>query len=359
MSADGGGITPDEMEDGLDSAGEEFITTRQGLLRAGAGLVVAAAGGALAGPAAARSARSALAGAGQASKKKVFAWSTNYNGIPVITLMKDLISKHAGTKGYKVLFDTGQAGKLADQVAAVQAWVTQGVPAICVLPNQPQALEPFAKRALKKGLIWTCYGGADMKTSNGWIGFSSAQSGAQVGAAAVAWINKYDPTAKVLVHTQSNLPVNKPRYQIPIDLIKARTKATIVATQDADTQAVGLTVTQATLTAHPDLSVVVGLNDDGALGAAQAFKLAGKDPAKVWITGNDGSEEALKAIQQGGYLKGTAALPLDRLAAAVANLNILLINHPPRPGVKVNRIIKSIFVTQHSPELPKLIATFK
>ena len=187
----------------------------------------------------------------------------------------------------------------------------------------------------------------------------SPPSPVQVADAAVAWINKNDPHAKVLVHTQSTLPVNKPRYQVPIDEIKARTKATIVATQDADTQDQGLTVTKAILTAHPDLSVVIGLNDDGALGAAQAFKLAGKDPKKVFISGNDGTLEALEAIKQGGFLKGTAALPIDGFAKAVVDLDLRLIAHPPAAGHKVNDIVKSIWVTQHSPQLNALIAPLK
>ena len=129
------------------------------------------------GPAAARSARTALARSGQADQK-VIAFSSNFNDIPVIQVVKDLITKHAEARGYKTLFDSGQNGKLSDQVAAVQAWVTEGVPAITVLPTQPEALEPYAKRALAKGLIWTSYGGADMKTSSGWIGFLSSESGA-------------------------------------------------------------------------------------------------------------------------------------------------------------------------------------
>jgi ABC-type sugar transport system substrate-binding protein len=353
------GSSGDQTEDGMDLVSDEFTTTRQGLLRAGAGLIVAAGAGGLAGPAAAYRAQTMFAGANSASKQKVIAFSSNFNDIPVIKVVKHLISKHAAAQGYKVLFDSGQNGKLTDQVSAVQAWITQGVPAMCVLPTQPQALEPYAKQALKKGLIWTTYGGADMKTSSGFIGFLSAQSGRLIGDAAVAWINKHNPTAKVLVHTQSTLPVNKPRYQIPIDLIKARTKATVVAMQDADTRDQGLTVTQAALAAHPDLSVVIGLNDDSALGAAQAFKLAKKDPAQVWIGGQDGSLEGLQAVKEGGYIKGTAAIPLDTVAAAVASLNIQLINHP-RLGRKTNRVLPSIWVTRNSKaELAKLIATFK
>ena len=346
----------DQLAEHSDTSGQELKTSRRQLLLAVAGgllvAVVAVGAGALARPADARGVESALACGNPANK--VMAFSSNFNEIPVISVVKDRITFHAKARGYKTVFDSGQNGKLSDQVAAVQAWVTQGIPAITVLPTQPQALEPYAKRALKKGLVWTTYGGADMKTSNGWIGFLSAQGGKLVGDAAVEWINKNDPTAKVLVHTQSTLPVNKGRYQVPIDLIKAKTKATIVATQDADTQAEGLAVTKATLTAHPDLSVVIGLNDDGVLGAAQAFKQAGKDPAKVFLTGNDGTLEALEAIRAGGYLKGTAALSIDAIAKAVVDLNIKLINQCPRSKKKTNNIVKAIWVTKNSPTNSKV-----
>ena len=298
------GSTEHEIEENTDSGGEQPSTTRREFLRTSAGLLVVAAGaGSFVGPAAARSGRAVLARSGQADQK-VIAFSSNFNDIPVIQVVKDLITKHAEARGYKTLFDSGQNGKLSDQVAAVQAWVTEGVPAITVLPTQPEALEPYAKRALAKGLIWTSYGGADMKTSSGWIGFLSSESGKQVADAAVAWINKNDPTAKVLVHTQSTLPVNKPRYQVPIDQIKARTKATIVATQDADTQDQGLTVTKAILTAHPDLSVVIGLNDDGALGRPRRSSSPVKTPRRYSSQGTTAHSRHWKRSNRAGSSRG-------------------------------------------------------
>jgi ABC-type sugar transport system substrate-binding protein len=301
----------------------------------------------------------AIARTRSATATKEIAFSSNFNDIPVIQTVKSLITKHATAHGYKAIFDQGQNGTLSDQVQAVQAWITEGVPAMCILPTQPQALEQYAAAAMKKGLIWTCYGAADMTNSDGWLGFSATQSGTQVGQAVVAWINKNNPTAEVLVHTQTTLPVNKPRYQVPIDMIKKYTKATIVATQDADTEPQGLQVTQATLTAHPNLSVVVGLNDDGALGAAQAFSLVHANPAKIFISGNDGSQQGLEAVKKGGYIKGTAAVPIDKVANGVVTLNIGLINNPPKNGQKVNDIIQSVWVTQHSPEIDTLLAAFK
>ena len=118
-------------------------------------------------------------------------------------------------------------------------------------------------------------------------------------------------------------------------------------------------MTKATLTAHPDLSVVIGLNDDGILGAVQAFEQAGKDPTKVFLSGNDGTREALEAIQAGGYLTGTAALSIDAITKAVVDLNIQLINKRPPPGKKVNKIVKAIWVTKGSPQIPGLIAALK
>jgi ribose transport system substrate-binding protein len=50
------------------------------------------------------------------------------------------------------------------------------------------------------------------------------------------------------------------------------------------------------LEAHPDVDAVFGANDEEALGAIQAFKAAGIDPATIVITGVDGTLEAFEAI---------------------------------------------------------------
>ena len=39
------------------------------------------------------------------------------------------------------------------------------------------------------------------------------------------------------------------------------------------------------LTAHPDVNVIFGINDDSALGGLQAYTAAGMDPSKVLVVG--------------------------------------------------------------------------
>ena len=84
--------------------------------------------------------------------------------------------------------------------------------------------------------------------------------------------------------------------------------ATLVARQDAFQTDTGLAVTESLLQAHPNLAVIGCLNDDGALGAYEAMKAAGKDAAKVCITGTDGITQALELIKAGTMLRASVSM---------------------------------------------------
>ena len=84
--------------------------------------------------------------------------------------------------------------------------------------------------------------------------------------------------------------------------------AVLVARQDAFQTEVGLAVTESLLQAHPNLAVIGCLNDNGALGAYEAMKAAGKDPAKVCITGTDGITQALELIKAKTMLRASVSM---------------------------------------------------
>lgn len=69
--------------------------------------------------------------------------------------------------------------------------------------------------------------------------------------------------------------------------------------------------------AHPDLRVVIGINDDAAIGALRAFENAGIDLSGVYIAGQDGTVEGLQAVKDGGAYRASAAILLDELAASI------------------------------------------
>jgi ABC-type sugar transport system substrate-binding protein len=81
----------------------------------------------------------------------------------------------------------------------------------------------------------------------------------------------------------------------------------------------GMQVMEDAITAVPDFAAVVCQNDDMMLGAIQAMKAAGIDPASVVITGYDGVPDGLRAVRDGladctcQYPIGQAPEVLERL----------------------------------------------
>jgi ABC-type sugar transport system substrate-binding protein len=298
-------------------------------------------------------------GVDRGNGKAQIAFSNPFSDVPVVATVRRLAGDYAPKVGYELLLDNTRAGELQPQLNAVESWVTQGVPAICVTPVEESALRPVAQRAKEAGLIWSTYG-VESPESYGGVLFPAEISGEQVAKAAVEWINANAPDAEVFVHTVTTVPTLKPRYSIPIQLIKEQTSATIVGEQDAADQATGQRVTENILRAHPNLSVVIGVNDDGALGAVQAFSNANKDPEQCYISGNDGSPDALEALKQGGFFKATAALRIADVAKAIVDLNKDLIENGPPESGKRNKNMASVLVTQEDEaEVDKLLTAFR
>ena len=93
------------------------------------------------------------------------------------------------------------------------------------------------------------------------------------------------------------------------------------------------------LQAHPDLNVVLCISDDGCLGAAQAFKGAGIDPAGIYIAGWDGALPVLEQILAGGYIKADAALDLEEIGRSIVYTVDYAINGGGDPNVANNYVI--------------------
>jgi ABC-type sugar transport system substrate-binding protein len=63
------------------------------------------------------------------------------------------------------------------------------------------------------------------------------------------------------------------------------------------------------LTAHPDVNIIFGINDDSALGGLQAYEAAGLDTSKLLVVGFGCEGKACKsALEQGGPYKVAAAM---------------------------------------------------
>ena len=231
--------------------------------------------------------------------------------------------------GLELIHGTTENGDLAHQLAEVSAWIDQGVDVIVVMPIDAEALQPLLQRAQTKGIRFLSYA-FPLQGSDGEAGFDAVLSGRQCGVAAAAFIGEHFPGggAKAMVGALAAAPLFAPRWLEPISAIEAA-GGEIVAMGEGATVELGRRQVEAALQEHPDLSIVIGVNDEFAVGAAQAFEAAGKDPALSFICGQDGAPEGLRQIARGLHYKGSAAILFDQLGAAIVDQSLKAMEGQP------------------------------
>jgi len=287
---------------------------------------------------------------------KTIAYSDPFTTSPVVVQESRFAGARAAEVGYNLLVDNAQ-GKLDEQLSTVETWVSTGVPAIVILPFEDAAFEDLAAQAVKKGIVWISLT-AHMKHETAAILFQNQLSGSQIGRDAARWINAtLGGRAKVLYLTFDAVEAGRERHVAFAKQIKMLApKAKVVAAQTAYDPPGGLKVTETVLTAHPDLNVVIGINDGGVLGAFQAFKNARvKDPSKVYLGGEDGPKEALEAIKSGaagGIYRATAAFSVRGVGNAIIDVPKAILQ-----GAKPKDFrIPTVVLHQNSPQLDKYLA---
>ena len=245
-------------------------------------------------------------------------------------------------------------------IPSVEAWVTAGVPSITVAPFEPAAWQSLAQRAVDAGEIWLSYN-QSTDPRYGTFGFGPCDAAKLVAQDVIEYINANDPNAEVFISTNVANPSVACKWDGLKADIEAGTSATVIPFQDANTETDGLTVMTSVLQAHPNVSVAIGTNDDAARGIARAFLAAGKDPAKTYVAGFDGSEENIKQIQAGdGFIKFSAAIDLIDLADLMVTKNMeLALSDATAPPADPPAFDVPVYSIKHgSPEIDKLLADF-
>lgn len=194
----------------------------------------------------------------------------------------------------------------AKEINAIENWVTQGVDGIMLSAIDAEAVAPYLKRAQEKGIFVL---GAihpvptvDLDAS---LTLDEYNFGYMSGVEAGKWIrDKLGGKAKCAILAYDNLKHVIARGDgIRDGILEMAPNAEIVVRQDAYLPDVGMKVIEAALQAHPDLKVIQGINDSGALGAYEAVRSAGKDTSDFWVGGNDATHEGLEKIKAGGIYK--------------------------------------------------------
>ncbi len=293
----------------------------------------------------------------ECEKEYTIAFSHNVSEAVVVKAVRAFADERAAELGCITMLHDNTTSKqgVETQIAALETWINQGVDAIVILPIDAASIAPYKERADAAGIAMSTYA-IPLEGYCGNAGFDATVSGGLVADAAIEWAKEQYPNggAKALVSSLSAIPLLSPRWDVPIEKFKAA-GIEVVAVQDGADIASGLKVTETTLLAHPDLAIVIGFNDDFAVGAYQAFKNANKDPEKSFIAGQDGSLEGLKAIKEGKHYKASSAILLDQLGASIVDLSIACITGEGETNIET----PAKLVTLDQGGLDELIASFE
>lgn len=192
------------------------------------------------------------------------------------------------------------------QIADMNEMVNAGVKAVTFLGlcGDTAAYDPVLAKARSLGVKTISYAFVD-PGADGSITFDETQAGTEMGADALAWITRkygsdYSKFSWGILECSFAPSAVKQRYEIPIAMITKATGKKPRVADCANTPARARAKVAGWLRKDPNLDMVLGFVDTGAIGAAQAFKESGAKPSSVYVAGIDGQAQALQMMLKDG-----------------------------------------------------------
>jgi len=305
-----------------------------------AGCVAAAA------PLAGAGAATATHGRPQATSKGVIAFSYGNESSGIYPLIADPAKAEATKRGYS--FIEGDAdGSCTKQVQNLQDFVARKVQAIVVLPlcglSEVKAVVTQAEAA---HIVVVGYS-EPVPGSSAAIEYNNVAGSTAVANYAVAWYHKNFAKGQpfswaLFTYDQCGSPCTERTDPVRSIIEKATGVKPLEAVGAA--ASVGYPEMQSLLQKNPDIDMVIGVDDDVALGADQALvqQIAAKhrDPSKIFVAGMDGENQALQLIAKGGgkygIYRASGALNLVSIGLAVADLPIDILQGKPSSSLFLN-----------------------
>ncbi|HHW00886.1 MAG TPA: sugar ABC transporter substrate-binding protein [Clostridiaceae bacterium] len=243
---------------------------------------------------------------------------------PLYMFLVDGCQKIADEEGV-TLITTDVKMDASLQISALENLIAQKVDTIIVDPVDAQAISSKIKEAMDKGIkIVSLSGKTDAYDS--YLTIDHKKVGYVEGQMAAKWINeKLGGKAEVgiLNYRLGSVLIN--REDGMREALEAECPgAQIVAVGQADNPTDGMKVTENFLQAHPNIKVILCVNDAGALGAVEAVKASGKASDDFAVFGADSAPEALAKIKEGSVLRGTVYIYPEELPGIIMDTSIKL-----------------------------------
>jgi ribose transport system substrate-binding protein len=235
---------------------------------------------------------------------------------PFFVSMKDGADAAAKASGARLAV-TDAANDPAKQVKDIEDLVNKGVKVLVINPVDSAAVAPAVKDVMSKGVkIIAVDRYVEGVTVNTYIGTNNVLAANKAGKH-FARIVKPGAVIAVLEgvpSTSSNIDRMEGYRQA-----LAEAGLSIAVTQTANyNRAEALTVTENILQSNPNITAIISMNDEMALGAIEAVRAKGKVPGKdILIAGFDASADARAAVMAGEMIYTVEQKPVLMGSTAV------------------------------------------
>lgn len=237
----------------------------------------------------------------------------------------DSARQHAEALGLKVEMVDSEIN-VEKQISAIENLTASGADVIIICLFDPPSVLSALGEAAAQGVKIVQYagrqladiGGVTISIEDADLGRAAGEYAAQLiqdemsGTAIVAILD-YPDVANVVIRADA----------IRAAITEGAPDANIVGNYLGGTTENGLTSMETALVEHPDITVVVSINDAGAYGAMQALQNVGVENAL--IVGIDAEQQAKELIQAGGMYRGTVDTSPAKTGEMAANAAVKLL----------------------------------
>jgi ribose transport system substrate-binding protein len=188
----------------------------------------------------------------------------------------------------------------AKQAEQVENLANAGYDGIIILPADAVALSPAAEAAMAMGTRIITYV-TKLEKQDAHISSNPYVYGGMLGEYTGKWIAKHWPNEDIVVGmlTYNSIPEVITRQEgMEKEMLRYAPNARVVVKKDAASPEQGMQAAENFMQAYPNMKVIYGINDGGAIGAYQAAIGASKDKQhpNFFVGGTDGIDEALQLI---------------------------------------------------------------
>lgn len=260
---------------------------------------------------------------------------------PAWSEMWVFMENKAAELGVEITLSDCQADP-AKQIASLENFIQGGYDAIIVHCFDAESATSTLEQAQAAGIKIVAYD-TFVDLADCYYGLDNYEVGKQIARNAADFIDATFENGECEIGV-CNYPLNQvclDRAEGIVDgLAEYAPNATIVAQAQAGYVDEGITVGENFMQAHPNMKVVVGIDDAGLLGVYESVKSAGKLADDFGMFGIDALPEALKLISEGSIFRSTIHLDLNTVGEKMVQSAYDLVN-----GIEVEKLFYFPMVT--------------